>query len=423
MQGIIVVAAGIAVNLCLGILYAWSVWKANLLAPKGVEPGTPMTGLNAGWVYLSDVEATWAYTICGFTFALCMIPGGRLQDRFGPRLGATLAGLFLGAGCILAGTMQNFTGLILGFGILGGIGMGFGYAAATPAAVRWFGPHRRGLVVGLVVGGFGGAAVYISPLMKWIIVEQGISGSFVTLGIFFASVIVIAGQFLRMPPVGFVPALAAKTNPATPVATAHDIPPSHALKTWQIFALIFMFLGSAQAGILVIANAAPILGVTAATSIPLIAANAWLLSAYGGVVNATGRAGTGFYSDAVGRKNAFRWNGWAACLALIAIPQAVASGNVWLLFIAVGIVYWQYGGTLALMPAWTADFFGSKNMGTNYGIVFLGWGLAFFVAPIAGLIKESLNTMNPAFYASAVMVLLAVELGRWVPKPSEVVQK
>src|SRR5262249_32487400 len=115
----VVTGAGMAVNLCLGILYAWSVWKADLLPAKGVEPGTRMSGLNEGWVYLAPDEANWEYSICGFTFALFMIPGGRLQDRYGPRVGATLAGLCLGMGCILAGTMKSYLGLVLGFGVLG----------------------------------------------------------------------------------------------------------------------------------------------------------------------------------------------------------------------------------------------------------------------------------------------------------------
>ena len=109
----VVTFAGMTINLCLGILYAWSVWKANLFA-KDVEPGTPMTGLNAGWVYLSDAQATWAYATCGFVFALFMIPGGRLQDRYGPRVGATLSGLCLGLGCVLAGLMIMYvTGLFV----------------------------------------------------------------------------------------------------------------------------------------------------------------------------------------------------------------------------------------------------------------------------------------------------------------------
>src|ERR1700688_4104395 len=103
----VVTAAGTAVNLCLGILYAWSVWKAALVPKDAALAGTPMPGLNAGWTYLSDAEGTWAYSICGFTFALFMIPGGRIQDRYGPKLGAILGGLCLAAGCILAGLMKS----------------------------------------------------------------------------------------------------------------------------------------------------------------------------------------------------------------------------------------------------------------------------------------------------------------------------
>src|SRR5947209_9631481 len=93
-----VTLAGTAVNLCLGILYAWSVWKDNLIASPAHPVGTAMTGLNEGWTYLSDAQGTWAYAICGFVFALCMIPGGLVQDRFGPKVGATCGGLCLAAG-------------------------------------------------------------------------------------------------------------------------------------------------------------------------------------------------------------------------------------------------------------------------------------------------------------------------------------
>src|SRR3954467_8307834 len=195
----VVTFAGTTVNLCLGILYAWSVWKANLVGNTDHPAGSPMSGLDAGWTYLTDAQATWAYAVCGMIFALVMIPGGRIQDRYGPRFGATLGGLFLAGGCILAGLMKSYLALLTGFGVLGGIGMGLGYAAATPAAVKWFGPHRRGLVAGLVVGGYGAAAIYIAPLAKSLIANYGISRSFVALGIMFAFVIVAAAQLLAMP--------------------------------------------------------------------------------------------------------------------------------------------------------------------------------------------------------------------------------
>ncbi|MDB5306754.1 MAG: yhjX 1 [Gemmataceae bacterium] len=412
-----VTGAGMAVNLCLGILYAWSVWKGNLIAPKGVEPGTPMTGVNEGWVYLDPAEATWAYAICGFTFALFMVPGGRLQDRYGPRVGATLAGLCLGAGCVLAGLMKSYLGLVLGFGVLGGIGMGLGYAAATPAAVRWFGPHRRGLIVGLVVGGYGGAAIYIAPLARELIREHGLSGSFVALGVLFAVVIVAAGQFLKMPPAGYTPPAAAPSTKARPAVTALDRTAPEMLGTWQFFALVFLFVGSAQAGLLVIANATPILNNTA-KAIAFFAANGWLLASYGGLVNASGRVGTGFYSDGVGRTNAFALNGLAATVCLFLLPSVIAAGNVWLLFAAVGMVYWQYGGTLSLMPALTADYYGSKNLGLNYGLVFLGWGVAFFIPQLGGYIEKETGSMDGAFYLSGGLLAAAVVVSRFVRRPA-----
>src|SRR5947209_1564127 len=205
----LVTFAGTAVNLCLGILYAWSVWKANLIANADHAAGTPMTGLNEGWSYLTDAEATWAYAVCGFVFALFMILGGKLQDRYGPKLGATLGGLFLAGGCILAGFMKGYTGLIVGFGLLGGIGMGLAYAATTPAAVKWFGPHQRGFIVGLVVGGYGGAAIYISPLAQYLMDQLGLSASFLWLGVFFRVLPCPSGPMLPRPEAGSFPALAA----------------------------------------------------------------------------------------------------------------------------------------------------------------------------------------------------------------------
>jgi OFA family oxalate/formate antiporter-like MFS transporter len=376
-----------------------------------------MSGLNEGWVYLSDAEATWAYVTCGFVFALFMIPGGRLQDRYGPRVGATLAGLCLGGGCVLAGLMKSYLGLVLGFGLLGGIGMGLGYAAATPAAVRWFGPHRRGLVVGLVVAGYGGASLYIAPLAKFLIETSGLTGSFVILGVLFATVVVAAGQLLKMPPAGYVPPAAPPSERPRPVVAAVDRPASEMLTTWQFYALVFLFVGSAQAGLLLIANAAPILRDTAG-GVTFFAENAWLLAAFGGLMNASGRIGTGQYSDSVGRANAYAINGLVAALCLVLTPWVIASGNVLLLFLVVGVAYWQYGGTLSLMPAFTADYYGAKNLGLNYGLVFLGWGIAFFIPQVGGYIRDLTGRLDTAFYLSGSLLVVAVLASRFMRRPS-----
>ncbi|HXX80528.1 MAG TPA: OFA family MFS transporter [Thermodesulfovibrionales bacterium] len=414
----VVVFAGMAINLCLGILYAWSVWAKALVNVKAA--GSPMTGINEGWTYLTNAEAATPFSLCVIIFALFMIPGGRIQDKFGPKVGATVGGLCLAAGCILSGWLKSYTGLIVGFGILGGIGMGIGYAAPTPAALKWFGPHKRGLIAGLVVGGYGGAALYISPLAQMLIDNYGISGSFIGLGIFFAAVVVVAGQLLAWPHAGYVPppakVSAEKAAAAAKKQTAHDWSAREMTKTWQFYALVVLFIGSTQSGLMIISQAAGILATTA-KGIPFFAANAWILVSFGGLVNAFGRVGTGLYSDKMGRANAYTLNCIISALCLIAMPTIIASKSVLFLFLAIGIAYWQYGGGLALLPAFTADFFGPKNLGFNYGLVFLGWGLGFFMARLAGTIKDVTGVLDYAFYLSAAVLIVAVILVRVTHRP------
>jgi len=358
----------------------------------------------------------WAYALCGCVFALFMIPGGRIQDRYGPKLGATLGGLCLAGGCIVAGLMKSYTGLVVGFGILGGIGMGLGYAAATPAAVRWFGAHQRGFIVGLVVGGYGGAAIYISPLAKYFITAYGLSGSFIALGILFALVVIVAGQLLAWPPPGYVPPSPPLFMQRHKTVSGVDWTASAMLKTWQFYALVFLFIGSAQSGLLVIANATPMLNATAA-SVAFFAAHAWLLSSFGGFVNAAGRIGTGRYSDRIGRTNAYLINGVVSMACLFVMPCIMRSGNVLLLFLAVGVAYWQYGGCLALTPALTGHFFGATYPGCNYGLVFVGWGIAFFMPQVAGYIKDVTGNMDYALYLSGALLGAAVMVSRFLRRP------
>jgi OFA family oxalate/formate antiporter-like MFS transporter len=338
-----------------------------------------------------------------------MIPGGLLQDKFGPKLGATVGGLCLAAGCILAGLLKSYLGLVLGFGLLGGIGMGLCYAAATPAAVKWFGPHQRGLIVGIVVGGYGGAAIYIAPLAEFLIDHHGLSGSFIGLGVLFAVVVIVAGQLLSWPDADYLPPLRSPTLPTqqNQAVTRFNWSAPAMLRTWQFYALVFLFIGSAQSGLLVIANAKGMLSRTAEAS-PFLADNAWLLAAFGGLVNAVGRVGTGWYSDRIGRANAYLLNGVVSGACLLLTPTIVATGNAGLLFVVVGVAYWQYGGGLSLLPAFTADLFGSKNLGLNYGLVFIGWGIAFFVPQLAGYIKDASGSLDAAFCLSSCILLTAV---------------
>jgi OFA family oxalate/formate antiporter-like MFS transporter len=414
-QAWITTFAGTAINLCLGILYAWSIWKSALVDVN--KAGEVMGGINAGWTYLTNAQAATPFSLCVIVFAILMIPGGRIQDRISPKFGATCGGLLLAAGCIVAGIMKSYTGLIIGFGILGGAGMGIGYAAPTPAALKWFGPEKRGLVAGLVVGGYGGAALYIGWLGQKLIDLYGITGSFVVLGIFFAVVVVIAGQLLKTPPEGYVPP-SNVTNAGTSQATekTHDWEAADVLRTWQFYALVFMFVLTTQSGLLIISSAKGLMMKTA-KGMPFFMANAWILVSYGGLINASGRVGTGYYSDKIGRLNAYCLNCGVSALCLFSLPFVISTQNLFLLFLVVGIAYWQYGGGLALMPSFTADFFGAKNLGFNYGLVFVGWGLGFFMARVGGVIQDMTGSLNLAFYISGALLVAGVILAKLTTKP------
>jgi len=410
----VTVFAGTAVNLCLGILYAWSIWKSALV--NTTMAGQEMTGLNAGWNYINNAQASTPYSICIIMFAILMIPGGRIQDKYSPKLGAIVGGLFLAAGCIIAGLMKSYTGLIIGFGLFGGVGMGIGYAAPTPAALKWFGPHKRGLIAGLVVSGYGGAALYVAPLGKFLMNNYGITGSFVGLGLIFAIVVAVAGQLLFTPPEGYVPPMKEQTSNNQAAQAKTNWEPAEVLKTWQLPALIFMFMMTTQSGLLIIGNANGLLQ-KVGREIPFLAANAWILVSFGGLVNASGRIGTGMYSDKIGRLNAYTLNLGVSAICLFCLPMIIAAESVTLLFLAVGIAYWQYGGGLSLLPSFTADFYGPKNLGFNYGLVFLGWGLGAFVPRLAGTIQDITGSLNYAFYLSGALLIAGIIVARLTKRP------
>lgn len=414
-QAWITTFSGTAINLCLGILYAWSIWKSALV---NVDlAGQSMTGINEGWTYLTNAQAATPFSLCVIIFALLMIPGGRIQDKISPTFGATVGGLLLAAGCIVAGMMKSYTGLIIGFGILGGAGMGIGYAAPTPAALKWFGPEKRGLIAGLVVGGYGGAALYIGWLGQKLIDAYGVTGSFVALGSFFAVVVVIAGQMLKAPPEGYTPPSAISTTGTTQATEkTHNWEAGDMMRTWQFYALVFMFILTTQSGLLIISSAKGLMMKTA-KDMPFFAANAWILVSFGGLVNASGRVGTGFYSDKIGRLNAYCLNCGVSALCLFTLPFVISTANLFLLFLVVGVAYWQYGGGLSLMPSFTADFFGAKNLGFNYGLVFIGWGLGFFMARVGGLIQDATGSLDLAFYISGGLLVVGVILAKMTTKP------
>ncbi len=401
-----VVFAGTVINLCLGCLYAWSVWVKYLTDEK------LMTA--QGWVPLTAEQASNPASLCILIFALLMIPGGRIQDKYGPKVAASIGGLAIGLGLLIAGFMKSYTGILLGFGVLGGIGMGVGYAAPTPAALKWFGPHKRGLIAGLVVSGYGFAAFYVAPLAKWLITQYSMSTSFYVLGILYLVVILAAAQVLAWPPEGYTPptppAKSAEESAKKAAAqTSYDWSAGEMLKTWQFYALVAMFCINTQAGLLLIGHAAKM--------IKSVMAAGYLLVSWGAIFNSAGRIGTGVISDKIGRKNALILNYIAAAFVMFLFPTLLQMKVIPLLFFAAAIGFWCYGGGLSLFPSFTADFYGPKNLGFNYGLVFLGWGFGAFMPKLAGRIYDKYHSYDNAFYIAGVLLIIGIALALITRRP------
>lgn len=398
-RGWTVTLAGLGINLALGVLYAWSVVAKSLISE---------------WSWTAGA-ASLPYAVAVGVFALSMVFAGRAQDRFGPRLVATLGGALTGLGMIVA----SFSGpssrlpIIIGFGVMAGMGIGLGYAAATPAAVKWFPTARKGLITGLVVSGFGLASVYIAPLTQALLGSYGIEMTFRILGAGFLVATVGLAQLLVNPPAGYVPVgqapalraavAGAVVAPAAPSAHPRDYSWSEMVRTRQFAMLWLMYAFAAFAGLMIIGHMAKIAALQMpGTDLGFVLVGVLALG------NAGGRIVAGIASDRIGGTRT---------MLIVFVLQAVmmgllwAAGSVGTLIPVAALVGFAYGANLSLFPSTTAGYFGTKNMGVNYGLVFTAWGVGgVFGSMTAGSIVDSTGSYTIAYAVAAGLCLFAAGL-------------
>lgn len=403
------ILAGTVINLCLGCLYAWSVWLKYMTDEAYM--------LAHGWPGAFTAEqASNPKSLCILIFALLMIPGGKIQDKYGPTASATIGALTMGIGMIIAGAGHTYAGILWGFGVGGGIAMGVAYAAPVPATGKWVGPHQRGLLIGITVSGYGGAAFYVAPLIRWLITSYSLSVSFYVLGIAYLIIIFVAGLVLKWPEPGYEapkpPESWAAAQKKRTTTTLEDWTAGEMVKTWQFYALIVLYCLNTQAGLLIIGHAAKFIK-------PMLASG-FILVAAGGLFNAAGRIGTGKYSDIIGRDRAYIINAAASTICMFALPSIIAAKSLFLAFVACLIAFWVYGGGLSLLPSYTLDFYGPKNLGFNYGLVFIGWGLGAFMPKLAGHIRDVTGSYTWAFYVAGILLIVAILLCLITRRPYKV---
>jgi len=392
-RGWLIVLAGIGINLSFGVLYAWSIFAKNLREING-------------W---SASEASLPYTMAIIMFAVLMIPGGKLQDKMGPRFVVVLAGALIGSGMILSSFVSTSSVLLaITFGVLGGAGIGLGYSATTPVAVKWFPPSKKGLISGLVVGGFGLAPLYIAPLTKMLIASMGIAGTFRSLGFLFLGVVVILGMTLKNPDAPASPAPSSAPGVVQKPA-GKDYVWQEMVKTIQFKQLWVMFFVGAVAGLMIIGHLATIVseqsnGLVNASAVVMIAS----------IANALGRPAAGVISDKIGRAKTMMV---LYALQGTALVLYSTFSSFLLLTLGACIITFGYGAMLAVYPSAAGDFYGAKNLGLNYGVLFSAWGVGGIVGPqLAGFFLDATGTYQTAFYTAAALCFVGAFIG-FILKP------
>jgi MFS transporter, OFA family, oxalate/formate antiporter len=295
---------------------------------------------------------------------------------------------------------------VLGFGVLAGTGIGFGYGSATPPALKWFPPAKTGLIAGLVVAGFGLASVYIAPLATYLVKAWGLQSAMLFFGIAFIIVVCGLSMLLVNPPEGHMSKSApSKSSPlATMVHTQKDFKPSEVMKSGTFYLLWFIYFIGAGAGLMVIGSVAEMakksLGESAFVAVALLA-----------VGNAGGRIVAGVLSDRIGRKmTLIIMLTFQAVLMFVAIPVMSASTAVILVLLA-ALIGFNYGTNLSLFPSLTKDLWGLKNFGANYGFLFTAWGVGGFVmGRLSQMLKAWSGTFTSSFVTAGILLILGALL-------------
>ncbi len=383
-RGLQVVAAGLGINLALGILYAYSMLKGQI-ATLFAGSGDP-------------------YAVACLAFALSMILGGKMQDKMGPRLTAMLGGLLVGAGFLVCSMTSTYWGWVFGFGALAGLGIGFGYSAATPPALKWFSPTQTGLIAGIVVSGFGIAPVYLAPACQYLLGAYGLHQTMLILGIAFIVMVCGMSMLLVNPPAGFSPAAEGHKTGKAPASSAPtvDVAPQQMLKQGRFYTLWLTFFIGAGAGLMVIGSIAGI----AKQSMGELAFIAVAVMAVG---NAAGRIVAGILSDKIGRATTLAaMLAFQAALMFAAIPVVSGAGSGALLVTLLAtFIGFNYGSNLSLFPSFAKDYWGAKNYGMNYGILFSSWGVgAFVLVKVSALLNAKYGGMESSFMVAGILLLV-----------------
>jgi MFS transporter, OFA family, oxalate/formate antiporter len=403
-----VVIGAVLIQLCLGAIYAWSVFTPRLIKPFA-----------EGGIYgFTAAQSQWVFSVGLLIFAVVMVVSGRMMARVGPRKLAVASAIVLGLGYILGGLFGNtFTAQLICIGIIGGAGIGLGYVVPIAVGVKWF-PDKKGMVTGLAVAGFGfGAMIWVKSADSWfhlldtlnIFNLGGVQSVFLLYGIIFTIAVFLGSIVMIDPPQGYVPAGWTPPQPTTTSAAIGmvDFDSKEMMAKPQFYMTWLTFLFSAMAGLMVIGNI-KLFGIDALKAqgieVAVASAAAGTAVAWLAILNGLGRIVWGTVSDKLGRKMSI----FLMCLfqGIIMLFFYKMGSTALMLIIGACIIGFNFGGNFALFPAITADYFGNKNVGLNYGYVFFSYGVAGILGPqIAAHFKDAAKgSADPSIWVTPFMI-------------------
>jgi len=376
--------AGILMQMALGAVYAWSVFRTPLVK-------------RFHWT-ISQVTLT--FTICVFVVGFAAFFGGLWLNKRGPRVVALTAGFLYGAGVFLASFSANhLLWLYFSYGLIGGIGLGLGYIVPIAVLLKWF-PDKRGLITGIAVGGFGAGALVTAPLATRLIQSVGVLQTFAYLGIAYLIVVMATGWFMQNPPAGWVPE--GWTPRAMQSRSGRDYVLGEALSTWQWWALWLALFLNTSAGISVISQESPMFQEIAKVG-AVVAAGMVGVASLG---NAVGRVFWAWVSDGITR----RWTFVIMYLLQVAFFWLMpATHSSAMLTALTFVILMCYGGGFGTMPAFAADYFGSKNIGPIYGLMLTAWGFASAFGPLLiARLREAGTSFATGLHVIAGIMLASI---------------
>ena len=390
-----IAAAGVLMQIALGAVYAWSVFRI------------PLTQ-TFGWT-ISEVTVT--FTIAIFVLGLAAFGGGLWMRRAGPRTVALTAGALYGVGVFLASLAGgHLWWLYCSYGVIAGAGLGLGYIVPVATLVKWF-PDKRGLITGLAVAGFGAGALITAPIATRLIASFGVMQTFAILGAAYFVAVTVGALFMRNPPDGYRPPGWTPTVTQQRQRAAGACTLTQAMRRWQWYGLWTLLFLNTTAGIAVISQAAPmfqeITGISAARAAGIVG----IIS----IANGAGRLLWAWLSDLVGRRTVFLAMFLLQAIIFWLLPSAHGLPLFAALVVAVLLCY---GGGFGTMPAFAADYFGAEHVGSIYGLMLTAWGVAGVVGPtLIAALRERSGGYDGALRMIAGLMLVSAVIPLLVTPP------